>query len=307
MINDANNPAITFSVIGPALNEAGNLESYVNRCIEGFRNSNKTFEIIIIDDGSTDNTTEVLAEIKKTLPEDTLRVIKHRRNFGLTEALKSGFDQAKGEFIIWISPDLESLPDEDIPKFIDGFDEGADVVAGARIGRADGKNLASFIYNKFCQTLFGLELRDMNWTKAFKRECLEFIEMRSDWHRFIIVMLHNAGFKIIEKDMNWHRRTYGLYKFGLMRFPISIIDALSVFFFLRFSKHPMRFFGGIGAALSLVGVSIHIYLLGLFLTTGSQIRPLFWGALSLMLLALNLVMFGFVAELIISRQTRPKP
>lgn len=298
------NTKIKYSVIGPVMNEAGNLEEYVDRCKRGFQKKSDTFEIIIVDDGSTDGSDVVLQKIIKDNRNINIVLLEHRRNFGLTKALQTGFTHARGEHLIWISTDLEAHPDEDIPKFISGFNEGADVVVGSRIGRGDGKNLASSIYNQFCRRLFGVQLKDMNWTKAFKKECLGHLELRSDWHRFIVVMLHNSGFKIIEKEMNWHPRRYGRSKFGLMRFPISIIDALGVFFYIKFRQHPMRFFGSLGLAFGILGVFCHLFLLALYFTNQTQIRPLFWLALSFMLVSLNLVMFGFVSELLVSRDPK---
>jgi glycosyltransferase involved in cell wall biosynthesis len=288
---------IVLSIIGPAMNEAGNLVEYVDRCIRGFELSNVSGEIIIINDGSTDDTRDVLQKLINKYPK-IVRGFNHRKNLGLTQALRTGFSNSKGQYIIWLSSDLESHPDEDIPIFMEGFIEGADVVAGARIGRADGKDFASSIYNKFCQKIFGLELRDMNWMKGFHRKCLPFLELRGDWHRFILVMLHTAGFKIIEKEMQWYSRTYGKSKFGLMRFPQSMVDAISVWLMMTFSRKPMRIFGIIGGISGFIGVSLHVWLTFLYLSEGTQVRPLFWAALVLEIFAIQMIMFGFIAELI---------
>ena len=286
-----------ISIVGPAMNEAGNLEEYVDRCLKGMRESGVSGEIIIIDDGSTDSTAAVLQDLVDRHP-DVVKGYVHRRNFGLTAALKTGFRYASGEYVIWISTDLEAHPDEDIPIFIEAFAEGADVVAGARLGRGDGKDLASKIYNAFCRRLFGLQLRDMNWMKGFRRECLDFLELRGDWHRFILVMLHTEGFRIVERDMQWYTRRYGESKFGWTRFPRSLIDAVSIWFMLFFSRRPMRLFGAIGGCLLGAGFLIHLALSVFYFLSGTQIRPLFWGAIALEFFAIQMVMTGFIGELL---------
>jgi glycosyltransferase involved in cell wall biosynthesis len=292
-----NTQNIDVSIIGPAMNESGNIDEFVERCITGFKKAKVNGEIIIIDDGSSDGTRQVLIKQVECNP-GLVRGFFHRRNMGLTQALKTGFQNSRGKYIIWISPDLEAHPDEDIPIFVSGFREGADVVAGARLERGDGKGFASKIYNIFCEKLFGLQLRDMNWTKGFRRECVDYLELRGDWHRFILVMLHLAGFKIIEKDVRWYSRKYGYSKFGILRFPRSMIDAISVWFMLFFSQRPMRLFGAIGGLTGIAGLLIHLYLILLYVSNGEQIRPLFWGASFLLLFALQMLILGFISELI---------
>lgn len=289
--------SIQVSVVAPAKDEAGNLVEFVERCLKAFATEGLRGEILIVDDGSIDETAHILKNLVNRYPE-IVRGFRHRRNLGLTAALKTAFDESRGDIILWISPDLESHPDEDIPILIQGFNEGAEVVAGARLNRRDGKNLASEIYNNVCRWLFGLALRDMNWIKGFRRECLPFLHMRGDWHRFILVMLHIAGFSIVEKNTSWHARCYGRSKFGAMRFPRAFIDAFSVWFLLLFSRKPMRFFGSLGAGFFLLGVTTHFLLALLYFVADEQIRPLFWTALASEMVGVMLVMFGFVAELV---------
>ena len=286
-----------ISIIGPSYNEEGNLKEFVERCFLGFKKADVNGEIIIVDDGSTDESRELLEKLSDTYGED-LKVYLHRSNFGLTEALSTGFSNATGDYLIWISVDLESYPDDDIPKFVEGFREGYDVVAGSRIGRNDGKNLASKIYNLFCKKLFKIDLRDMNWTKGFHKGCLEFLHLRGDWHRFIMVMLHVEGFSIVEKDMDWHERKYGKSNFGISRFPKSIVDAISIWFLLKFSKRPMRLFGFLGLFTLILGFSIHVFLVVYYLLGYGQIRPLFWTAIALELSFIQLIFIGFIAELV---------
>ena len=142
----------------------------------------------MINDGSTDNTYQKIQEVQIKYPE-IIKCINFRYNKGLTQALKEGFSFSTGDFIIWLCTDLECSPINDIPALINPLLEDADVVAGERVGRNDGKVFASFIYNFVSFFLFGTKGKDLNWVKAFKKECLSSITLRSDWHRFIIHML----------------------------------------------------------------------------------------------------------------------
>ena len=286
-----------LSIVGPAMNEAGNLKEYVERCIQAFESRNVDGEIIIVDDGSTDDTDSVLQTLVNSYP-DILIAVKHRKNLGLTPALQTAFHQSTGEKIIWIPTDLESHPDEDIPLLYEKLINGSDVVAGYRKDRGDGKSFASRIYNLFTRWLFGIRLRDMNWIKGFSRECLPTLYLRSDWHRFMLVMLHSDGFEIKEVETQWYEREYGQSKFGLLRFPRSVLDLLSIWFLIVFSKKPMRLFGFLGALSMAIGLGFHGYLTALYYFYSTQIRPLFWFALTLEIFGIQFILFGFISELL---------
>ncbi len=204
--------------------------------------------------------------------------------------------------IVFLPADLESDPEEDIPKLLGKLDEGYDVVAGWRQGRKEGKVFASGIYNRVSKTLFHIDLHDMNWIKAFRREVIESLPpLRSDWHRFILQIAAHQGFRIGEVPTTWYRRQAGQSKFGFGRIPISLLDVLVVWFLLTFSQAPMRFFGGIGlACLGITGVTYAI-LLALYLIDQTQKRPIFIGASVLALAGLLLLLVGFIAELIVSQ------
>jgi glycosyltransferase involved in cell wall biosynthesis len=288
---------VDVSVIGPAMNESGNLEEFVERCFKAFSDCNMNAELIIVDDGSTDDTPFILRTlINRYSPK--LIVLEHRKNLGLTQALQTGFHYARGEHIIWIPTDLEAHPDEDIPLLYDELAKGSDVVSGYRKGRADGKTFSSRIYNTVTNLLFGLKLKDMNWIKGFKRECLPTLHLRGDWHRFMIIMMHSAGFIIKEVETQWYSRKYGKSKYGFLRFPRSILDLLSIWFLIIFSKKPMRLFGTLGIFCLTVGVVAHLYLVGLYILEHTQVRPLFWFALASEMFGIQFILFGFISELI---------
>ena len=288
---------IDVSIIGPAMNEGGNLEEYVERCFKAFTEHKLNAELIIIDDGSTDDTPSILQSlINKYSPK--LIVLKHRRNLGITQSLQTGFYYARGKNIMWIPTDLEAHPDEDIPLLYHELAKGTDVIVGYRKGRADRKTFSSKFYNSITSLLFGLKLRDMNWIKGFKKECLSALHLRGDWHRFMLVMLHSAGFTIKEVETQWYKRKYGKSKFGYLRFPRSILDLLSIWFLILFSKKPMRLFGALGVICFSVGLVSHIYLVSLYILKHTQVRPLFWFALTAEMFGIQFILFGFISELI---------
>lgn len=292
-----------YSIIAPAKDEAGNILEFVERTIDGISLASIQAEIILIDDGSTDDTKEAIRKMIKRYP-NIVRGYFHRKNEGLTKALKTGFFNTKGEYLIWISPDLEADPSEIIPLFVSKFKEGYDVVAGYRRNRGDKKNLASRIYNKVTNFLFKMNYKDKNWVKGFHRKCLPYIIFKADWHRFILAMLHWEGFKIQQVETGWSHRKYGKTKFGISRFPKSFIDAISFWFITVFSQKPMRFFGTCGTLLISFGIFLQVYLTIKYFVSKTQIRPLFWTSLFLETIGTFLIMFGFTTELIVKLEER---
>lgn len=294
-------PQVT--VLVPARNEVGTIAEVVARVERALRARRLSGELIVVDDGSTDGTDAALQTAQAAYP--ILRVIRHRRNQGLTAALRAGFRAARGEIVIFLPADLESDPETDIPLLLDKLEEGYDVVAGWRQGRRDGKVAASAIYNHVCRWLFGVQAHDMNWIKAFRREVIEALPpLRSDWHRFLLMIAAHQGFRVGEVATPYRPRRAGRSKYGFSRIPISFLDVLVVWFLLTFARAPMRFFGGLGlAALSASGLTF-LYLAYLWLAWETQRRPLFWLAGGLAIAGLLLILIGFVAELIVSQDER---
>jgi glycosyltransferase involved in cell wall biosynthesis len=294
------------SVLVPARNEAENVPELVARVGRAFTALGLPEgggELVFIDDGSTDATGAIADGLCSEY--GFLRVIHHRRNQGLTAALRTGFRAVRGETILFLPADLESDPVTDIPLLFGKLDEGYDAVSGWRQGRKEGKVFASAIYNATSRWLFGLTLHDMNWIKGFRREVIETLPpLRSDWHRFLLHIAAHQGYRIGEVPTPWQRRRAGHSKFGLSRIPISFLDVIVIWFLLTFSAAPMRFFGGLGLAALLISAAAYFFLLVLWLVAQTQIRPLFWAAGGLAIAGLLLFLIGFLAELIVTQGER---
>ena len=288
-----------LSVLVPAYNEAGNIIELLRRLDRTLSIVGVAAEVVIVDDGSTDGTGDILRQASVGYP--WLRVITHRRNQGLTEAMRTGFQHVRGEVIVFIPADLECDPEQDIPRLLRKLDEGYDVVAGWRQGRRDAKVLASRLYNATSRWLFGLDAHDMNWIKAFRREVIQDLRLRSDWHRFVLMIAAAQGYRIAEVETSYQPRNWGRSKFGFWRIPRSFLDVLVVKFLLTFSRKPMLFFGSIGLTLEAVGFGLGGYLVVLYLLEQTQKRPLFTVAVSFVAAGLLLFLVGFLAELIVTQ------
>ncbi|MGB8647063.1 MAG: glycosyltransferase [Anaerolineae bacterium] len=295
-------PAVapTVSVFIPALNEAGNITPLMDKIARAFTACRVEGEVIFVDDGSTDATWAEATAAAARYP--FIRLYQHRKSLGLTEAMRTGFRHVRGDVVIFLPADLESDPEEDIPKLLDKLNEGYDVVSGWRQKRRDGKIVASTVANNISRWLFGLQVHDMNWIKAFRREVIENIRLRSDWHRYILILAANKGYRIGEVEVNFYPRQVGRSHYGFWRLPVSFLDVLVVKFLLTFSRKPMLFFGGLGSAMILVGLVIWVYLGYIYLITprGMQIRPLFIFAGVLFGAGILLFIGGFLAELMVT-------
>jgi glycosyltransferase involved in cell wall biosynthesis len=294
-----------LSVLIPARDEADNIREVVARTGHAFDalNLSGNAELVLVDDGSTDGTGEIADGLRAENP--FLQVIHHRRNLGLTAALRTGFDAARGDMVLFLPADLESDPETDIPVLLRKLEEGWDMVAGWRQGRNDGKVFASGIYNRVSRAFFGLTVHDMNWIKGFRSEVIEGLPpLRSDWHRFLLHIAAHQGYRITEVPVVWHPRRAGRSKFGLARIPVSLLDVLVVKFLLTFSRAPMRFFGGLGLSALAISAAIFLVLIWQWLSAGRQLRPVFWTAGGLAIAGLLLFLFGFLAELVVSQGER---
>ncbi len=290
------------SVVVPAHNEEATVRVFVERTAKAFAQLGRPWELLYVDDGSTDGTAAAVEAA--TAAEPRVRLIRQRRNLGLTEALNRGFREARGTVIVFLPADLESDPEIDIPLLLGKLDEGYDVVSGWRQGRRDGKRHASRLANLTCRLLFGLDVHDMNWIKAFRREVTDSLALRSSWHRYILVMAQNEGFRIGEVKVPYKARGAGRSKFGFSRLPVSFLDVITLKFLLTFQRRPIIFFGALGSGMIGIGLLLWVYLLWSFLSSHTQYRPLMLVAGIAMLAGLLVILVGFLGELVVNVSER---
>ena len=298
-----------LSIVISLFNEAESIPELVSWIGSALASERLKYEIIMVDDGSTDNSWQVIEELKKSHPE--IRGISFRRNYGKSAALYTGFEAAKGDIVVTMDADLQDSPEE-IPEMIRMIrEEGYDLVSGWKKKRYDGtftKNLPSKIYNATARKVTGIKLHDMNCgLKAYRNIVVKNIEVYGEMHRFIPYLAKQAGFaKIGEKVVQHQARKYGKSKFGLNRFINGFLDLLSVWFLQVFGKKPMHFFGSIGILTFVIGIVIAIWLIVAKLIAqahGSIFRPvtdqpLFYLALLMAIIGVMLFLTGFLGELI---------
>lgn len=297
-------PLVQISVVVPARNEEATIDQVVERSFQAFDELGYSGEVLVVNDGSTDLTGDKLAVLQNQYAQ--LRVFTQRRNRGMTDALQKMFSASQGEIVILIPADMESDPLLDVPSLVRHMEEqDLDVVAGWRQGRKDGKVFASAIYNWVMRHLSGVPVHDGNWIKAMRRDVIESMpKLRSDWHRFLLMIAAHQGFSIGEVKTHYQPRPAGSSKFGLSRIPISLLDMLVLKFLLTFSQAPMRFFGGLGLAGISVSLLTFFYLTALYIFTDTQQRPIFIAAGVLAVISVLLFLVGFLAELIVTQGER---
>ncbi len=293
-----------ISVVVPARNEEATIADVVTRSFAAFAEMGCAGEVLVVNDGSTDRTGVVLAGLSDTYPN--LRVFAQRRSHGMTAGLQRMFAESRGEIVILIPADMESDPLVDVPVLVRHMQaHDLDAVAGWRQGRKDRKVVASAVYNWVMRSLAGVPVHDANWIKAMRREVVEsFPPLRSDWHRFLLMMAVHQGFRVGEVKTHYQPRPAGSSKFGWERIPISLLDVLVVKFLLTFSQAPMRFFGGLGLTGIAISLLTFLFLTGLYVFAQTQQRPIFIAAGILAVISVLLLLVGFLAELIVNQGAR---
>ena len=292
-----------FAVIVPAFNEAPVVHDLVRELRGAFERHDLEGEVILVDDGSTDGTADV-AE-KAAAGWDRFRVLRHAKNLGKTEAMLTAAEHTKCGTLVLFDADLQHSPD-DIPRFLDELDKGWDIVAGRKIGAYD-KRTVSTLYNRLSRRIFDAPVSDLNSMKAFRREVLEGLLLRHDWHRFFVVLAHSRGARVTEIDIELHPRRAGESKFrGPFRILVGLIDLISVWFLLLFSRKPLLLFGGTGLALAALGILVAtatVYLRFVHPMIGFDpyippmgYRPLLYLVMLLETLGFLLLGFGLVSE-----------
>jgi glycosyltransferase involved in cell wall biosynthesis len=286
---------LDVSVLVPAKDEAANLPEFVRQCAESLGKAGFSFEVVIIDDGSRDGSPEVLKQLAAAHP--FLKVVTHRRQRGIADALRSGGDAARGDILVFYPADLQYRP-EDIPTLVGPIlaDE-ADMVTGSKQGKYE-KAFVSGIYNRLCRWLFGVQVEDLNSVKAYRTEIMRVVPMRPDWHRYMVVIAAVEGYRLTSRPIPLYPRSAGASKFSWTRIPVGLFDLLSVWFQLRFGRKPMLFFGVSGAVLFSIGFLGGIVALVLRFGYGIGFRPLLNLIETMVISGIALFGFGFVAELI---------
>ena len=295
-------PSISITI--PAHNEEATIAQVVDRSFLAFQELGVDGEVLVVNDGSTDATAAVLSDLARRYK--ALKLFTHRRNLGMTIALQRMFRAATGDIVILIPADMESDPLFDVPALVRHLEQNdLDVVSGWRQGRKDGKVFASAIYNVVMQRLADVPVHDGNWIKAMRREVVAGLPpLRSDWHRFLLMIAAHQGFRIGEVPTPYRPRAAGSSNFGLSRIPISLLDVLVLKFLLTFREAPMRFFGGLGLAGITLSLVTFVYLTVLYVLTDTQQRPIFLAAGILAVISVLLLLVGFLAELIVSQGER---
>jgi len=297
------------SVVIPLFNEDESLPELCSWITRVMDQEQLSYEVILIDDGSTDNSWEVITQISAA--NHAFKGIQFQRNYGKSAALNEGFKAAQGEVVITMDADMQDSPDE-IPALRDMIVNGGfDLVSGWKKKRFDNtltKNIPSKLFNAVARKSSGIQLNDFNCgLKAYKNKVVKSIEVYGEMHRYIPILAKGSGYKKIGEKVVEHRaRKYGVTKFGWQRFVNGFLDLATILFLGKFSKRPMQFFGLLGTLFFLIGFGASIYLvLAKFASQDFSLtnRPAFYIALTTMVIGMQLFLTGFVAELVARNAT----
>ncbi|MBW2716084.1 MAG: glycosyltransferase family 2 protein [Deltaproteobacteria bacterium] len=262
-MNSSETSASTLSVVVPVFNEEGNAAPLVAGITAAVRPLDIPFELIVVDDGSSDRTSDVLRDLIAETPE--LVVVRLRRNFGQASALQAGFDRARGGVIVTLDGDLQNDP-KDIPRLLERIDAGADVVSGWRVNRQDAmvlRKVPSWIANRLIRWVTGVPIHDQGCSlKAYRREVVERLDLYSDLHRFITILTMPQGAAIEEIEVRHHPRISGESKYGLSRVLKVLVDLTAIQMLTRFRESPTRWFGLLGIPFLLGSIATGVASIG---------------------------------------------
>lgn len=287
-----------ISILVPFYNEAENLPILIKRLIEVIKKLDQNTEIILIDDGSTDDWKSKLGVMS-----NELRVIKHRKRLGKGQALLNGFKQSKGDIIVFIDADLQNDP-EDLPKLLEKIDD-YDFVNGWRKDRIDpiSKTLPSSIFNFFIlKLILRSKFHDVNCgLKVMRREVLETIPLYGDNYRFLPIIAEKEGFRTTEVEIKHHPRKFGKSKYGIIRLLFGLFDTLTTYFIYTFSEKPNHFFGPVGLIIFIFGFIITFYLVFQRIFFGVLLyrRPSLLIGILMVIVGIQIIMTGVIGELIV--------
>jgi glycosyltransferase involved in cell wall biosynthesis len=297
------NGKLDLSIVIPLFNEEENVEPLYAQLKDALEPLEQSYEIIIVDDGSTDRSFELLRDLH-TL-DKRLTVIRFRRNFGQTAAFAAGFEYAQGRVVITMDADLQNDP-ADIPRLLEKLEKGYDVVSGWRVERWKSawltRRLPSVVANRLISETTGVHLHDYGCSlKAYRSEVVKNINLYGELHRFIPAMASWMGVSVAEIPVHYQPRQFGRSKYGLSRTIKVILDLLTVRFLLSYSTRPIHIFGSLGLALSGLGAILGLYLSVVKLALGQDIgsRPLLLLAILLMVLGVQMITMGLLGELVV--------
>jgi glycosyltransferase involved in cell wall biosynthesis len=296
---------VDVTALVPVLNEAENLDPLLTKLTADLRALDRTYEILVIDDGSTDGTLEALRRLRASIPH--LRAVSFRRNYGKSAALSVGFREARGRLIVTMDGDLQDDSAE-IGPLLRKIDEGYDLVSGWKQKRRDPitKTVPSKLFNAVTSKMTGVRLHDMNCgLKAYRSEVARSVILRGELHRFIPVLAHWNGYRVGEIRTAHHPRLHGKTKFGASRFVNGFLDLLTVMFLTTSAHRPLHLFGRVGILFALLGAAILVWFTWPWLFgQGLRLRPaLLFGAV-LMILGFQFLSMGFLGELIAGLKDR---
>ena len=301
-----------LSIVIPLYNAEENIEPLYTQLKAALEGVGREYEIITVDDGSTDGSFDVLKRLHQD--DERLKVIRFRRNFGQTAAFAAGFDRSQGQVVITMDADLQNDP-ADIPLLLEKIEEGYDVVSGWRLHRQDPfltRRLPSMIANWLISQVTGVHLHDYGCSlKAYRREVVKNVQLYGELHRFIPAIANWMGVSVAEVPVSHHRRRFGRSKYGLSRTARVLLDLLTVRFLLSYSTRPIHIFGGLGLMSFAVGIGLGGYLSFVKFALGQDIggRPLLLLAILLMVLGVQLISMGLLGELVVRTyyETLDKP
>jgi len=293
-------PELDISMVLPVYNESGNLRAFIPELSAALQAIGRSYEIIAVDDGSKDDSLEVLRELKENEPN--LRIISFRRNFGQTAAFAAGFDLSRGRYVITMDADGQNDP-ADISRLLDVMDEGYDIVSGWRKDRKEpflSRRLPSMIANRIIGRSTGVVLHDYGCSlKIYHRDVAKHVNLYGELHRFIPALASNVGVRVAEVPVNDRPRVYGESKYNISKTVRVVLDLMTIIFLLSYLARPMQLFGLAGLISGGVGFAMALYLTLLKVVAGSDIgsRPLLSLAILLMILGVQFLVMGLLGEI----------
>ncbi len=304
--------AVDLSVVIPIYNEKESIGKLYKKLNETLSGMNIKYEVLLIDDGSTDGTFDELVKIHNE--NKSYKIISFRKNFGQTSAISAGFDFTSGGVVITLDADLQNDP-SDIPILLKKLNEGYDIVSGWRVNRKDRavtRRFPSMVANRLISRLTGVYLHDYGCTlKAYRKEVIENVDLYGEMHRYIPAIASWMGVKVAEVPVRHHSRKYGKSKYGFSRTIKVILDIITVKFLLSYSQRPIQVFGLLGLFSSAVGFIMTVYLIimRIFFSQSLSDRPLFILSIFMIFIGIQLVTMGLLAEVLmrVHHEVRNRP